>query len=151
MPTITELPNDASDTVDDGLLDFDEQLQPMDNENYIDTEDLTGNVQEMQEMLNTMNTGNVANSSIPRDIGREVLDAQIAQERERYQPTTSEKLFAIVKSVIMRGMVLYFLMSFLRRPQSNQQAGDSGEDGTVQLAKEAETNLFENETIDNEL
>ena len=151
MPTITELPNDASGTVEDELLDFEPQFQPMDYEHYMNTGNLTGNVEEMQEMLNTLNTGNVANSSIPRDVGRDVFDAQIAQEREQYQPTASEKLFAIVKSVIMRGMVIYFLMSFLRRPQPNQQTGVSGEDETVQLEKEVETNLFENGTIDNDL
>ena len=127
MPTITELPNDASDTVGDGLLDSDHQLQPMDYEHS--------------------NTGNVANSSIPRDAGREVLDAQIAQEREQYQPSASEKVFAIVKSMLMRGMVIYFFMSFFRRPQPNQQTGSTGADGTVQLTKGVATNLFENGTI----
>ena len=130
MPTITELPNDASGSVGDGLIDSDHQLQPMDYEH---------------------NTGNVANSSVPRDAGREVLDAQIAQAREQYQPTASEKLFAMVKSMLLRGMVIYFLMTFFRRPQPNQTKGGTETEDTAQLSQEVATNLFENGTIDNEL
>ena len=48
MPTITELPNDVSDTVGEGLIDSDHQLQPMDYEH----------------------TTGSANSSVQRDAGR---------------------------------------------------------------------------------
>ena len=75
-----------------------------------------------------------------------MLEAQIAHEREQYQPSASEKVFSVVKSMLMRGMVIYFFMSFFRRPQPNQ-AGAPGADGTVQLPKGAATNLFENGTI----
>ena len=139
MPTITELPNGDTDgyryewwdTDGDEPLDFDDQLQQMDYEHS--------------------NTENTANSSIPRDAGREVLDAQIAQEREQYQPTASEKLFAIVKSMLLRGMVIYFLMTFFRRPQPNQTRGDTETDDTAQLSQEVATSLFDNKTVDNEL
>ena len=51
------------------------------------------------------------------DIGRQILNQQIAAEREQYQPSASEKIFAIVKSMLMRGMVIYFIMSLFRKPQ----------------------------------
>jgi len=80
------------------------------------------------------------------DAGRDV-DAQIAQEREQYQPTAYEKVFSIGKSMLMRGMVIYFFMQLFRRPAANQQTDAPGADGTVQLPKGAATNLFENGTI----
>jgi len=81
-----------------------------------------------------------------RDAGREVLDAQIAAEREQYQPTAMEKIASIVKSMLMRGLVIYFFMSMFRRgqPPPGQTAGA---DGTVQLSNGAATNLFENGTV----
>jgi len=125
MPTITELPNDASDSFGTGQADSDHQLQPMGSED--------SNLERSQ-------------NSSSRDAGREVLEAQIANEREQYQPSASEKVFAIVKSMLMRGMIIYFFMQFFRRPQPNQ-AGAPGADGTVQLPKGAATNLFENGTL----
>ena len=78
---------------------------------------------------------------------QEVLDAQIAHEREQYQPSAAEKVFAIVKSMLLRGMIIYFFMQFFKRPQPNHQAGAPGSDGTVQLPKGAATNLFQNGTL----
>ena len=77
---------------------------------------------------------------------QEVLDAQIAAEREQYQPTAMEKIASIVKSMLMRGLVIYFFMSMFRRgqPPPGQTAGA---DGTVQLSNGAATNLFENGTV----
>ena len=127
MPTITELPSDAVDPGNESLPDSDRQLQPMDYENSGATA--------------------APNSTVQRDAGREVLEAQIAHEREQYQPSASEKVFAIVKSMLMRGMVIYFFMQFFKRPQPNQQASAPGADGTVQLPKGAATNLFQNGTL----
>ena len=127
MPTITELPSDAVDPGNENLPDSDRQLQPMDYENSGATA--------------------APNSTVQRDAGREVLEAQIAHEREQYQPSASEKIFAIVKSMLMRGMVIYFFMQFFKRPQPNQQASAPGADGTVQLPKGAATNLFQNGTL----
>lgn len=81
---------------------------------------------------------------------QEVLDAQIAAERERYQPTGMEKFMSIVKSMIMRGLVIYFVMSFFRRPQTPPPGspGSPGTaDGSVQLPQGAATNLFQNGTL----
>ena len=77
---------------------------------------------------------------------QEILDNQVAAEREQYQPSAAEKFFAIVKSMLLRGMVIYFIMSMFRRPQAGQQAGGStGADGTTHGRIQA-TNLFENGT-----
>ena len=49
--------------------------------------------------------------------------------------------------MLLRGMVIYFFMSFFRRPQPTQQPGAPGADGTAMLPKGAATNLFENGTL----
>ncbi len=43
-----------------------------------------------------------------------MLDAQVAAEREQYQPSAAEKFFAIVKSMLLRAMVIYFVMQFFK-------------------------------------
>jgi len=87
----------------------------------------------------------IASATGTRDAGREVLDAQIAAEREQYQPSAMEKFMSIVKSMMMRGLVIYFFMSMFRRQPP--PSGQAGADGTVQLTKGAATNLFENGTV----
>ena len=67
---------------------------------------------------------------------------QIAAEREQYQPSPMEKFFAIVKSMLLRGMVIYFVMSMFRRPAPDPAPGSPGS----QIAKGAATNLFANGT-----
>jgi len=74
-----------------------------------------------------------------QDVGREILEAQVAQEREQYQPSTSEKIFSMVKSMLLRAMVIYFIMSLFRRPQ---QPTTNSSNGQVSTAKGAATNLF---------
>ena len=66
------------------------------------------------------------------DIFQEILDRQIAEERERYQPSTAEKIFATVKSLLLRGLIIYFVMTMFRRPQ--QQPNTSTETG-AKIAK----------------
>jgi len=73
------------------------------------------------------------------------LDQQVAAEREQYQPTASEKIFAIVKSMLLRGMVIYFIMQMFRRPQP--QPGTGSETGAKFGKGGAATNLFENGTV----
>ena len=43
-----------------------------------------------------------------------MLRAQIDQEREQYQPTPLEKVMAMMKSLFMRGMVIYFVVSVFK-------------------------------------
>ena len=76
------------------------------------------------------------------------MDQQIAAEREQYQPTAMEKVFAIVKSLLMRGMVIYFVMTMFRRPQATPQADPNNPNApTTQLPRGAASNLFVNGTI----
>ena len=65
---------------------------------------------------------------------QEVAEAQIAAEA-----STSEKIFSTVKSMLLRGMVIYFIMSLFRRPQ---QPTNNASNGQVSTAKGAATNLF---------
>jgi len=39
----------------------------------------------------------------------------VAKEREKYQPTASEKIFAVVKSIILRALAFYIIMWFFKR------------------------------------
>ena len=43
-----------------------------------------------------------------------MLRAQIDAEREQYQPTPLEKVMAMMKSLFMRGMVIYFVVSLFK-------------------------------------
>ena len=44
----------------------------------------------------------------------------VAEERQKYQPTTGEKLLAMAKSLILRAIVLYFILWLLRRNSSSR-------------------------------
>ena len=41
--------------------------------------------------------------------------AGVAKEREKYQPTASEKIFAVVKSIILRALAFYIIMWLFKR------------------------------------
>ena len=73
-----------------------------------------------------------------------ILENQIAAEREKYQPSAAEKIFAIVKSMLLRGLVIYFFMTMFRRPATNPTEDPAG---TPNLPKGAAVNLFNNGTI----
>lgn len=81
------------------------------------------------------------------DAGRETFEAQVAAEREQHQPGAMEKIFGIVKSLLMRGMVIYFVMQFFRRPAAPAANTVENADGTATLPRGAATNLFENGTV----
>ena len=76
---------------------------------------------------------------------QDAFNAEVAEAREQYQPTTSEKILSIVKSLITRGLIFYFIMSFFRKPQQAPQQGSAGP-GSVKVSSAA-TNLFENGTL----
>ena len=80
---------------------------------------------------------------------QQVLDAQVAAEREQYQPSPMEKVMSIVKSMFMRGMIIYFIMQVFRRPQQAAQPGTGvtgGGNGPVSNVGAA-SNLFQNGTL----
>ena len=43
----------------------------------------------------------------------------VNQVRDQYQPTTMEKIFAMVKSLILRALVFYVIMWFMKRNNVN--------------------------------
>ena len=43
----------------------------------------------------------------------------VNQVRDQYQPTTMEKIFALVKSLILRALVFYVIMWFMKRNNAN--------------------------------
>ena len=43
----------------------------------------------------------------------------VNQVRDQYQPTTVEKIFAMVKSLILRALVFYVIMWFMKRNNAN--------------------------------
>ena len=51
--------------------------------------------------------------------------ADVQQERERYQPSTREKIFAMVKSLLLRAIIFYFVLWLLRRNSSSRPLNDA--------------------------
>ena len=43
----------------------------------------------------------------------------VDKEREKYQPTAMEKIFATMKSIILRALVFYVIMWFMKRNNAN--------------------------------
>ncbi|XP_046737952.1 cleft lip and palate transmembrane protein 1 homolog [Diprion similis] len=80
----------------------------------------------------------------PRDI-----NAEIDQQREKYQPTRLESFFAVTKSLIIRALIIYFISSFFRRPQTDPATATPGSSGSAGagIAKVPAVNIFENGTL----
>ncbi|XP_049789358.1 cleft lip and palate transmembrane protein 1 homolog [Schistocerca nitens] len=72
------------------------------------------------------------------------FNARVNQERERYQPTRWESFFAIIKSLIIRALIIYFITSFFRAPA---QTPDPNAPAGVSSSRRPAVNLFENGTI----
>ncbi|KAI5709718.1 hypothetical protein M8J75_002678 [Diaphorina citri] len=83
------------------------------------------------------NSGAVSPSNGPAE-GEAAQNAQQAR-----QPSTAESFFAITKSLIIRGLVIYFISSFFRKPQPTQ---DVGPNGAALPPRMPSLNLFENGT-----
>ncbi|KAG7197443.1 hypothetical protein KM043_013295 [Ampulex compressa] len=47
------------------------------------------------------------------------VNAEIDEQRKKYQPTRLESFFAITKSLIIRGLIIYFISYLFRRPQAD--------------------------------
>ncbi|XP_012271251.1 cleft lip and palate transmembrane protein 1 homolog [Orussus abietinus] len=50
--------------------------------------------------------------------GERDVNAEIEEQRKKYQPTYMESFFAITKSLILRALVIYFISTFFRKMQS---------------------------------
>ena len=71
----------------------------------------------------------------PTEAEKQMFEADMAkfkgdvqQERQRYQPSTSEKLFAMAKSLILRAIIFYFILWLLRRGSSSRMPQNGAED-----------------------
>ena len=71
----------------------------------------------------------------PTEAEKQMFDEDMAkfkgdvqQERQRYQPSTSEKLFAMAKSIILRAIIFYFVLWLLRRGSSSRMPPNGAED-----------------------
>ena len=59
--------------------------------------------------------------------------------QEGEAPAPAASIFETLKSVAMRAMIFYFIMSFFKKPQ---QQPSPGADGTATSARGAATNLY---------
>ena len=71
--------------------------------------------------------------------------ADVQEERERYQPTTMEKIFAMVKSLLLRAIIFYFVLWLLRRNSSSRPS--PGQDAQTPSFDDEPEDLFENDEL----
>ena len=57
----------------------------------------------------------------------EKFKENVQQERQKYQPTTTEKLLAVAKSILMRAIIFYVILWLLRRNSHPKNAGVDNE------------------------
>jgi len=51
--------------------------------------------------------------------------SDVMGQREKYQPSTMENIFATLKAIILRALAFYFLMWFFKRNNGNPGGGAS--------------------------
>ncbi|CAG7785118.1 unnamed protein product [Allacma fusca] len=73
------------------------------------------------------------------------FNEQVDRAREQYQPTRMEKFMALAKSLILRGLIIYFVMTFIRGNANKPQATNST-GGAPAPASLASTNIYPNGT-----
>ena len=69
-----------------------------------DDSDVTEDTDDKVEMLPT----EAEKEMFKEDMAK--FKENVAEERQKYQPTTGEKLFAMAKSLILRAIVLFFIL-----------------------------------------
>ncbi|XP_076239799.1 putative lipid scramblase CLPTM1 [Calliopsis andreniformis] len=67
------------------------------------------------------------------------VNAEIDEQRKKYQPTRLESFFAITNSLIIRGLIIYFISYLFRRPQP-----DINSQSPTRLQA---VNIFQNGTV----
>lgn len=72
------------------------------------------------------------------------FDEQVDQAREAYQPTPMEKFFSIMKSLILRALVVYFIMTFIKGSSKAPAATTPG--GSSKAPVSASVNVYPNGT-----
>ncbi|KAK0089851.1 hypothetical protein PV325_005158 [Microctonus aethiopoides] len=76
--------------------------------------------------------------------GRDI-NAEVDAQRQKYQPSKWESFFAVMKSLIIRSLIIYFITSFFRRPatETNTSVNAPG----ASAPKLPATNIYENGTL----
>lgn len=74
---------------------------------------------------------------------QQILEAQVAEQRQQYQPTTMENVMSMLKSLLLRCMVIYVIMQLFRRPST--QPGNVQSEGTANRMQAS--NLYQDGTI----
>ncbi|XP_021917519.1 cleft lip and palate transmembrane protein 1 homolog [Zootermopsis nevadensis] len=99
------------------------------------------NCYEDGEQIDTVNSNeqNVPDSTWSQENDSAV---EVAQEQEGYQPSKLESIFAVVKTLVMRGIVIYVIASFFQKPASVEPVPG----GTVSTKLPA-FNIFKNGTV----
>ncbi|KAH0544240.1 cleft lip and palate transmembrane protein 1 homolog [Cotesia glomerata] len=94
------------------------------------------------EMENPQENGEVA---VVEENQERNINAEIDAQRQKYQPTKWESFLAVLKSLIIRSLVIYFITSFFRRPAADPASTAASADGAVPKYQAA--NIFENGTL----
>ena len=138
---------DNLDTVMDNadkVLKLDKNLTVEEVEEFFrdsdDDSDVTEDTDDKFEMLPT----EAEKEMFKEDMAK--FKKNVADERQKYQPTTGEKLLAMAKSLILRAIVLYFILWLLRRNSSSRPVTDG------EAVAEPDLDMFEDyEDINDEL
>lgn len=75
------------------------------------------------------------------------VSAETEEQRRKYQPSRWESFFAVTKSLIIRALVIYFISSFFRKPQTDTTNLSASAGDNVQVARVPAVNMFENGTL----
>lgn len=71
------------------------------------------------------------------------MNAEIDEQRKKYQPSRLESFFAITKSLIIRALIIYCISHLFRRLQTD----NSQFPGVINPAHSQAVNIFENGTL----
>ncbi|XP_003699489.2 putative lipid scramblase CLPTM1 [Megachile rotundata] len=107
-----------------------------DNDNQRPNEvDVKGNMDNAQQNGELVATEN----NEERDV-----NAEVNEQRKKYQPTHLESFFAITKSLIIRALIIYFVSYLFKRSQTDN---NSQSPNIVNPARSQAVNIFENGTL----
>ena len=110
------MPNDQKDQDQVLKLDKDTTIEQVE-EFFKDSED--SSVSEDEHSFELLDGPTEAEKEMFQEDMKK-FKGDVKQERERYQPTTREKIFAMVKSLLLRAIIFYFILWLLRRNSSSR-------------------------------
>ena len=115
------MPNHQRDP--DRVLKLDKDTTEADIEEFFRSSD-ESSVSEDEQSFELLDGPTEAEKEMFQDDMKK-FKADVKQERERYQPSTREKIFAMVKSLILRAIIFYFVIWLLRRNSSSRPVPDA--------------------------